>query len=755
MGSWRDDKKLIKHWLKAVGNDEFPYGDIYRQAIINPVVLSCLIPNRYEPTTSTLDWQLQILQSIDPNADSAEIRDLLKKWHGKIISSSYNQIPKTTTIIDMGAGEGYLGRWLAQFGVKYIGIDFCKEFIREGKKRVRGLALKEQFILKEGDINIAPEKIIQIMRIHKIRPDFILFNCVLEHIKNFSPMLNALQEFLAKTNPSCELIVIVSNPDFQLPGGLKKGINRGFNTNFMMESIGVEVPVVARSWSEYPRLFRDSHFRLKKSIMLCLPRLIAEKALDDEYPNKEMAQDIAPFIFYEFVLLTDKVFAVDKEIIAKVIKHSVLSELKKEQKNQLLKNISKLRRYRFESEEIMFDQNDVGGHFWIVLDGSAQLENRSDNSEIGVPFKRGDSIGELELPNTEGESSVFFRYRCRAGKDGCEVLNIPSDEALSLLKHDRGTTYRLFNQLRNKLRAQVWLENIGSKKYELNIEQFGLEVQGSKGKNKIAIKLKDLIGVFAPYEGGKDFTPYLPKLASAICWACQISHDSFSQPLQDGAVIFENLENFRKLVLPRQSKIGDDAKQACYFLVALSIVDAFPGYDLRRDPRLYDIIRQNFFKITRDVFNHFLKENNFLRNIDCTKLAEKFLTERPLEKRNLKGTSDDLIVKLAAHLGIPKTEIKTEFKTAIKLALPYLENWFQWLHEKSPSFFIVKDRWLLYSIACSDTTIASDLVSLAQSHRIHSLLPKDLINAASIERLNRYIDTFYEYVLGDLKNRKI
>ena len=122
--------ELCGAWIDEMGK----YGDLPRQVFSLPIVLGL---------ARTLSAKRPILSGLMKKS----IFELTEKLGGETINY------KCTTgdaplyglkCLDLGCGEGYLGRYLSEFGVNYLGLDGSPHLIRSANKHKKSKHLKQR-----------------------------------------------------------------------------------------------------------------------------------------------------------------------------------------------------------------------------------------------------------------------------------------------------------------------------------------------------------------------------------------------------------------------------------------------------------------------------------------------------------------------------------------------------------------------------------------------------------------------------------
>src|SRR6266702_729887 len=129
------NESLVEAWTKIIGEE----GDLYRLNLINPIVLQLLNILINLQHKERCDRPRCIGDACRHKCREQDYKN--SRWSGfynalsNFINSDINamtakQSTYESTILDLGCGEGYLGRLLAKhFNIDYLGIDISPQLI--------------------------------------------------------------------------------------------------------------------------------------------------------------------------------------------------------------------------------------------------------------------------------------------------------------------------------------------------------------------------------------------------------------------------------------------------------------------------------------------------------------------------------------------------------------------------------------------------------------------------------------------------
>lgn len=109
---WLTDKLLIDPWREMGAQ----YGDIYRKYLINPIIYGLLVSSDWKSAPSPIHHCIAKWHESYCKDGSSPTSD---KWYDDWLKMT---VP-ASSILDLGCGEAYRGRWLSKPTVDYVGVD--------------------------------------------------------------------------------------------------------------------------------------------------------------------------------------------------------------------------------------------------------------------------------------------------------------------------------------------------------------------------------------------------------------------------------------------------------------------------------------------------------------------------------------------------------------------------------------------------------------------------------------------------------
>jgi trans-aconitate methyltransferase len=259
-----------KLWKEIIGAD----GDFARRALVEPIVVSAL--EYFSASDSAarerqLGPQTPITKALQDSIHHWVSEANLSDWSARVTSGGLGL--QKRHVLDLGCGEGYLGRWLSRAGVSYTGIEPSAELVVAAESHappdcsfVR--ATIEAFCGAQPRMS---------------RPDLIVAIAVLEHCEDPGRTLRALHGFLQSRNwMDVPILVATLDQDFFTPG------------RSAAEKSKVNVKIDGHEWDPFwvassaywEFLFSDSRFHVLEQRPVhvpLLPNFISEKLVHTYY----------------------------------------------------------------------------------------------------------------------------------------------------------------------------------------------------------------------------------------------------------------------------------------------------------------------------------------------------------------------------------------------------------------------------------------------------------------------------------------
>jgi 2-polyprenyl-3-methyl-5-hydroxy-6-metoxy-1,4-benzoquinol methylase len=209
----------VSAWADANGSDEWPFGDAWRMALINPVILNLaaavqhgFTPTMCPPLYAGLAAQRKILLG---QTSPAELVERMKRWHQEPVEDTAAPLDLPgVRLLDLGCGEAYLSRWLARFGIAYRGDD-CSPGLLE-IANCRRTALTEYPALNDHIYDLTDLSTLDVSQQQKydeFGPNLVTAIASLDHLPNPMPFLDSLSRFLARRGDAhVPFLAVTLNP---------------------------------------------------------------------------------------------------------------------------------------------------------------------------------------------------------------------------------------------------------------------------------------------------------------------------------------------------------------------------------------------------------------------------------------------------------------------------------------------------------------------------------------------------------------
>lgn len=235
---WRDEN-IIDGWINANGSKAWPFGDNWRMALINPVVVHAakmvqegFRPDHRESLYREIAVQRETYFRQRPT-DYKTAKAALEKWHenpfgqkglarhpGPLASENAADCVDALNrvrILDLGCGEAYRSRWLSRFGIQFLGIDGSPRLIGTAEARRKSTPLPtaarkfaRQHIYKEFDLE-EPEVNLESL-CEGFEPNLVTAITCFDHLSKPQFLIEKLSTFLGKFSNPVPLLVVTLNP---------------------------------------------------------------------------------------------------------------------------------------------------------------------------------------------------------------------------------------------------------------------------------------------------------------------------------------------------------------------------------------------------------------------------------------------------------------------------------------------------------------------------------------------------------------
>lgn len=567
--NWRK-QQIAKAWSDAVGT----YGDLFQQTLINPFVLGVARAVRQKRFPTLLSQLQGSATPWSPEACFSEtlktqkrfwinhqIPEELKTWHQNLAPNELEGVK----LLDLGAGEGYLGNWLKSAGAQCLGVDYSEELQKAGrvKRAVSGREIENDIHNHVFDFDglSEPAKPFhkEVPEIADFLPDLCTCVSVLDHLEHPERLLKSLRLWVGSQGDCLArpLVCVTLSPDFFF--GARQwdmDIKKASSGDAVLGPASASDPnhpkkvtVYQRSWMQYEQMFTTCGYhvlwchvtQISQFPPAVRRRLLEEARLKSPVDGEGIAPASGPFVFWIALPLPNGEEASFTDLSNATAASSCcarFSLLDKSQQKEI-KNSRIVRHMHKASHPVLCAHNLSDG--CIVVEKGTVVMTR--NGQPKQTFRTGDFIGELE---SAGDFYVSrFLYPLHAGSEGASTLHLPA-AVMTKLQTVAETTLpgQLFKTLRDRVATHSWIYHKTS----------------GKGENFLGPK------------SSSDVT--LEHCARAILFCATV--ELRTQPETNGLTVVALPEQLVELIRDStKQNVGYD--DALKWLNALGIVDAIPG----------------------------------------------------------------------------------------------------------------------------------------------------------------------------------
>lgn len=485
---WRREQ-TSNRYSTAVG----VLGDVFQRAILKPYIAAIIssarkserpfrAPDKFYESLSTLGRVKQLntegIDDLGMELSEGDLRVLeqLETHASKRVSGI-----KKLKILDLGGGEGFIGRWLMQNCSTYILVDASPHLVKKGIKKLKdqpGFETREwETIFAVGDFNdISAGTDLRVWLNERItdkeafrnKPaeakttedfDFILCLNVIDHLQDPSAFIGSISKSFPSENQKNNLIVSTLNPKFF---STKYSWFQQFNPQAKPERVALgpaddEVDVYQRIKLQYEEMFVSNGYRVVSCDpvhMSQLPDAIQIAFLQQGRLNHLPSS--GPFLVWNLRPDTPARPASTEEIMSVIDGNDLLSEMSDSLRQHLLSDLSEVSIRNYEAGEYICFESNLADGVHLVRSGEACVLGPSPQS-----FGEGALYGELEA----GDDTLVSRYLYPivAGPSGCELVKISRKTFSRLLTEERDAALNaaLYKTLRSRLSTFSWIYHRG------------------------------------------------------------------------------------------------------------------------------------------------------------------------------------------------------------------------------------------------------------------------------------------------------
>lgn len=442
---WMTEKSLIKAWIE-LGRAN---GDVYRRYLINPVIHGLLAsPNSANAPSPIHDalakWYGRYCK--EGEASGEECEPPSDEWYDALQSMTVN----VNSVLDLGCGEAYRGRWLSKASVKYVGVDVSKLLLASA-------LAEKRFECFVADLD-TPKPLEGIWR-EAVPPDLVLAITLLDQLEHPEYLLADIAA-LYKTRHTGKMLVVTCNPEFYGHTGEGKQPVAARIATIDGDDGGV---AYLRSRQSLRKLFRDAGMHVVDEASLQLPARLA-KLRGFDSANLNLSQ--SPFVFWLLEMHSTKRDMVKpqqlEEWLASLGTESSQSEVVQAILQSLQPEAKQLHWRRFQKDQIVVRRHNIGGRLFVVRNGTFEVEVRGaadPEREAGERkrwrFRQNEIFGELEAEHDATRRVRRYSASVVATQTGpmghAEALEVPASVTHEVLRSSALLGNPFFNALRRKV----------------------------------------------------------------------------------------------------------------------------------------------------------------------------------------------------------------------------------------------------------------------------------------------------------------
>jgi SAM-dependent methyltransferase len=538
MRSEWEQAQLVEPWAAAMGE----HGDYWRQVLINPVVLSIaerVAAGRDPFVASVFEPLLQRL----PSAPSAVASSVPSPANPSAPSAA--ALPATPTlaslsVLDLGCGEGCLGRLLSARGASYVGLDSSDALLQIARQRAGSDLDRGRIRFARAELEKGGPAALR----DAGSPQLVVAAVVLDHLAQITDLLAALGAWARALPGDVPLLFVTLAPERFEPvkAEVVRSGEQTIQRRAVIESCQREVTVWLRSRRTYERGFRDAGLFIRR----CEPLFFHRDHTQVPADQKDDASRRPVFWAW---LLSARHGEVPTGTIswpggsdAAALKTSVDGL-----PSSPAADPAGPRVYDFQPGEYIIRVHNMGGELYAVLAGAAKM---MDSTQELMTFRAGEVLGDLETPDASGQCGSF-PFDVVASGEGCRVALFPEPYASAVLARSRDMGSRFFRLLRDRLRLALWHYDI-----------------------------RELVGEYLECGNERLEKRLLHRCARALLWAAAIESRGRTTSFGD-EIAFLDPETIARRFKPGTERI--DFGVVIRQLHLLRMIDAFPGAALRKE----------------------------------------------------------------------------------------------------------------------------------------------------------------------------
>lgn len=526
MRSEWEQPRLVEAWARAMGE----HGDYWREALINPLVLSAC---------------QAIARGADPFRLSAFESTLRAVRSAGTAAASVGPTPLAgLSVVDFGCGEACLGRLLAGQGARYLGLDCSDALLDVARARAAPLGGDGRMAFAHADLEGGPSELLRGVGAAAVPPSLATTIIVLDHMSEVGPFLAWVGDWLAAQPTEVPLLCVTlapeqfeSAPAASRPAASERPGEFVSRRRAVVASCQQEVTVWLRSRRTFERSFRDAGLFVRRCEPLFFHRL------HDRAPGDQRDDVSRRPVFWAWLLSARRKQRPSPESIV----WSPGSDAAALEASAGVVGHEPPQVYDFRPGEVVIRVHNMGGELFSVLSGAAKM---MDADQELMTFRAGEVLGDLETPDASGQCGSF-PFDVVAAEEGCRVAVFSEATASAVLAHNREMGSRFFRLLRDRLRLALWHYDI-----------------------------REMVGEYLEVGNERLEKRLLHRCARALLWAAAIESRGRATGMSH-ELAFIDPETIARRFKPGTERI--DFGVVIRQLHLLRMIDAFPGAALRKE----------------------------------------------------------------------------------------------------------------------------------------------------------------------------
>lgn len=443
-------------WGRTIGR----FGDPIRMSMVNDLVARALTYFKRLPSTARIARPHRLLQEALADLPVLSDKSILDQvpeltaWHENSAALA-QRFPTLdgASLLDLGCGNGYLGGWLAENGVSYVGVEPSLDLMKLARddERLSESSLIQRTIRQFCDEDLYPST---------SPPTLITIIAVLDHLSEPEDTLRSLFAFLARRGwLNVPILALSFDPDFFVPGLPARAVQ-----GIEADSYGEREELRLRDPAEWEEIFSVTGFHLLEQRPVhisALPHPLAEHL--QRRHSEVFADDIyrvpprqGPFFFW---LFCPRMMMIESKSSQPLSGDSLID----------------IEIQSYPTDEVLDVVGNLGSKLYHLQKGEAYFESPDTKR---MTFARGDFFGQLETSGNYVSSRILGHLEIKAGscietarnRDILRHLstsgNLSNHIFLSMLRHFDSVRFVPFLSPKRKTRKRT-TEVFSSTSYDM------------------------------------------------------------------------------------------------------------------------------------------------------------------------------------------------------------------------------------------------------------------------------------------------